>query len=315
MLRTFKRRFGQDFGFPDCKCTLGNMHCGDERHIYELNVNGEKVIGFVLTEKPGPSDMTLESVYRIEHRFRPVNTISLEGDPQICVESAWFVVTGATTIAEAEELMSLTNQDVSELAHELFSASSSDSSNSSSNSLDSNSDAEDANDHETTTTMTKSEASGDGSDKDPDDDVTVRASCSTRNGIFWGRRHGQGQRSRHTQAHSRGQCAKVASMALAKATDGEALGDGSDKDPDDDVSVRACCSTRTGSSWGKPGWCRKRPRSETPTGIPKKWVCAECEASIVKFLAMARRSARYHLKTGVLKTCWRCGGPLNGKYH
>ena len=63
------------------------------------------------------------------------------------------------------------------------------------------------------------------------------------------------------------------------ATDGEAPGDGSDKDPDDDVSVRACCSTRTGSSWGKPGWRRKRPRSETPTGIPKMCGCAECESS------------------------------------
>ena len=37
-----------------------------------------------------------------------------------------------------------------------------------------------------------------------------------------------------------------APMALARATDGEAPGDGSDKDLGDDVSVCASCLTRTG---------------------------------------------------------------------
>ena len=69
-----------------------------------------------------------------------------------------------------------------------------------------------------------------------------------------------------------------APMALARATDGEAPGDGSDKDLDDDVSVCTFCLTRTG---------RKRPRSEIPTGIPKMCWCAEWEPIIRKLHARA----------------------------
>ena len=62
-------RFGpDDFGFPECKCTWGNIHCGDERHLQHQTTNGKMLIGVILNERP--ADPMLLGVYKIERRFR-----------------------------------------------------------------------------------------------------------------------------------------------------------------------------------------------------------------------------------------------------
>ena len=144
-----------DFGFPECKCTWGNIHCGDERHLQQQRINGKRLIGVILNERP--ADPMLPGVYKIERRFRTAVVNSSLEEPFAeevrtdISKAAWFVVTGGTTMAKTD---------------------------SDSSSDGSNSDA-DANDHETTKTTTittsdSSEALGDGSDsdKDPDDDVS-----------------------------------------------------------------------------------------------------------------------------------------------